>query len=59
MQPVRLMVVDDHKLFRRGLVALLAHEASLEVAGEAGDAGEAVRHAQALQPDVIDRKSVV
>lgn len=53
MSPVRLLVVDDHNLFRRGLVALLAHEPSLVVAGEAGDAGEAVRRAQALQPDVI------
>ena len=39
--PVRLMVVDDHTLFRRGLVALLASDASLAVVGEASDAGEA------------------
>jgi two-component system, NarL family, nitrate/nitrite response regulator NarL len=52
-QPVRLMVVDDHTLFRRGLVALLASDASLTVVGEASDAGEAVRKAAALQPDVI------
>ena len=51
--PVRLMVVDDHTLFRRGLVALLAGDASLRVVGEASDAGEAVRKAAALQPDVI------
>ncbi len=50
---VRLMVVDDHTLFRRGLVALLASDASLAVVGEASDAGEAVRKAAALQPDVI------
>lgn len=53
MPPVRLLVVDDHTLFRRGLVALLAGDATLEVAGEAADAAEAVRKAQALQPDVI------
>ena len=47
------MVVDDHTLFRRGLVALLASDASLAVVGEASDAGEAVRKAAALQPDVI------
>lgn len=52
-QPVRLMVVDDHTLFRRGLVALLASDAGLAVVGEASDAGEAVRKAAALQPDVI------
>ncbi len=51
--PVRLMVVDDHTLFRRGLVALLASDASLLVVGEASDAGEAVRKAALLQPDVI------
>jgi two-component system, NarL family, nitrate/nitrite response regulator NarL len=51
--PVRLLVVDDHTLFRRGLVALLAGDASLKVVGEASDAGEAVRQAGALQPDVI------
>ena len=51
--PVRLMVVDDHTLFRRGLVALLASDSSLNVVGEASDAGEAVRKAAVLQPDVI------
>jgi len=50
---VRLMVVDDHTLFRRGLVALLASDSSLAVIGEASDAGEAVRKAATLQPDVI------
>jgi len=51
--PVRLLVVDDHTLFRRGLIALLAQEPALRVVGEAGDAGEAQHRAQALQPDVI------
>jgi two-component system nitrate/nitrite response regulator NarL len=51
--PVRLMVVDDHTLFRRGLVALLASDGSMAVVGEASDAGEAVRKAASLQPDVI------
>jgi two-component system, NarL family, nitrate/nitrite response regulator NarL len=53
MSPVRLLVVDDHTLFRRGLVALLAADATLHVVGEAGDAAEAVRKAQALQPDLV------
>ena len=51
--PIRLLVVDDHTLFRRGLVALLAADSSLKVVGEAADAGEAVRRAGELQPDVI------
>jgi two-component system nitrate/nitrite response regulator NarL len=51
--PIRLLVVDDHTLFRRGLIALLAADARFTVVAEAGDAGEAQRHALALQPDLI------
>jgi two-component system nitrate/nitrite response regulator NarL len=50
---IRVLVVDDHTLFRRGLKALLEADGRFEVVGEAGDAGEAQRHAQATQPDVI------
>ncbi len=53
MAPVRLLVVDDHTLFRRGLVALLAADPGVLVIGEAGDAAEAVRQARAQHPDVI------
>ena len=53
MTPVRLLVVDDHTLFRRGLVALLGADSSLEVVGQGADAGEALRLAGTLQPDVI------
>lgn len=53
MKPPRLLVVDDHTLFRRGLVALLASDSSLDVVGQAADAGEALRLAAALKPDVI------
>ncbi|MCW5635270.1 MAG: response regulator [Rubrivivax sp.] len=41
--PIRLMVVDDHTLFRRGLVALLAADGRFEVVGEAGDAAQALQ----------------
>lgn len=51
--PIRLLVVDDHTLFRRGLTALLASQPHLQVVGEAADAGEAMRRAAELQPDVI------
>jgi len=51
--PLRLLVVDDHTLFRRGLIALLSQYDSVTVVGEAGDAGEAQRRAAALQPDLI------
>jgi two-component system nitrate/nitrite response regulator NarL len=51
--PIRLLVVDDHNLFRRGLVALLAQDRRLQVVGEAGDANQALNLAQRLQPDLI------
>ncbi|GAA6142124.1 response regulator [Hydrogenophaga sp. 5NK40-0174] len=50
---VRLMLVDDHNLFRRGLRALLAQDDRLEVVCEAGDVGEALRCLEKDQPDVI------
>jgi two-component system, NarL family, nitrate/nitrite response regulator NarL len=50
---IRIMVVDDHTLFRRGLTALLQRDPQFEVVGDAGDAGEAQRRAQELQPDLI------
>ncbi len=50
---IRILVVDDHTLFRRGLTALLQRDPQFEVVGDAGDAGEAQRRVQALQPDVI------
>lgn len=53
MIPIRLLVVDDHTLFRRGLIALLREDARFQVVGEAADAGEAQRRASELQPDLI------
>jgi len=50
---ITLFVVDDHTLFRRGLIALLQQYDGLEVVGEAGDAAEALRLAPALQPDIV------
>jgi len=50
---IRILVVDDHTLFRRGLTALLQRDPQFEVVGDAGDAGEAQRRAQALRPDLI------
>ncbi len=53
MTSIRLLVVDDHNLFRRGLIALLGQDGRFSVVGEAGDAGEAQRAAARLQPDMI------
>jgi two-component system nitrate/nitrite response regulator NarL len=51
--PIRVLVVDDHTLFRRGVTALLAGDARFAVVAEAGDAGEAQRRAAETRPDVI------
>ena len=51
--PIRILVVDDHTLFRRGITALLARDPQFEVIADAADAGEAQRRAQELQPDLI------
>lgn len=50
---ITVFVVDDHNLFRRGLVALLSQDEGLRVVGEAGDAAEALRLVPVLQPDII------
>ncbi|WP_426148530.1 response regulator [Polaromonas sp. DSR2-3-2] len=53
MKTVRLLVVDDHNLFRRGLVALLSQDARFEVTSQAGDMGEALRCLERDRPDLI------
>ena len=50
---LRVLVVDDHALFRRGLQMVLEQEQDLELVGEASDGHEAVEKAQELMPDVI------
>ncbi len=53
MNAIKLLVVDDHTLFRRGLIALLSQDARMQVVGEAGDVGEALRAAERVSPDLI------
>ena len=50
---LRVMVVDDHALFRRGLEMVLGNEPDLELVGEASDGQEAIEKAQETMPDVV------
>lgn len=52
-EPIRVLVVDDHALFRRGLEIVLAQEEDIQVIGEAGDGAEAVEKAADLLPDIV------
>ena len=50
---VRVLLVDDHAMLRKGMVALLGEEADIEVIGEAGDGEQAIAQARELNPDVV------
>jgi DNA-binding NarL/FixJ family response regulator len=52
-EPIRILVVDDHKLFREGLAALLNAAVETAVVGEAATGQEAITQAAAVTPDVI------
>jgi DNA-binding NarL/FixJ family response regulator len=50
--PIRVLVVDDHPLFRDGLAALLSTQPDLELVAEAGNGTEAIERYRAVRPDV-------
>ncbi len=52
-EPIRVLVVDDHALFRRGLEMVLAQEPDIELCGEASDGAEAVAKAAETLPDIV------
>lgn len=53
MSKVRVLLVDDQNLFRRGLATVLASSEDIEVVGEAADGRDAVDKARSLRPDVV------
>jgi two-component system NarL family response regulator len=52
-EPIRVLVVDDHALFRRGLQMVLGAETDIEVVGEASDGAEALKVAAETTPDIV------
>src|ERR1051326_1171559 len=52
-QQIRIVIADDHPIFRDGLRRLLEAEADLKVLGEASDGAEAVKLAKQLKPDIL------
>lgn len=52
-EKIRVLLVDDHVLFRSGVKALLQRHDDFEVLDEAGDGLEGIKRARSLQPDVI------
>lgn len=52
-EPIRILISDDHTLFREGLAALLRSVADIEVSGEAATGEQAISQARSLQPDVV------
>jgi NarL family two-component system response regulator LiaR len=51
--PIRVMIVDDHAMVRKGLITFLMNEPGLELVGEARDGREAIEYCEPLQPDVV------
>jgi len=52
-EPKKVIIVDDHILFREGLISLFRSAPDYEVVGEAGSVQEAIEYAHSLQPDII------
>ena len=53
MAPIRVLLVDDHEVARRGIRSVLSSDANLDVVGETADGEEAVKKAKELHPTIV------
>lgn len=53
MDPIKVLIADDHALFREGLRMLLTQESEIQIVGEATQGDEALSMAEALEPDIL------
>jgi len=53
MKPIRVLLVDDHPLFRKGLASLVSKEEGFKVVGEAQDGAEALKKTHEFKPDLV------
>jgi DNA-binding NarL/FixJ family response regulator len=53
MEPLRILLADDHVMFRRGIASLLGNRSDVVVVGEAGDGEQAITLARSTTPDII------
>ena len=53
MSKIRVLLTDDHTLFRQGIHTLLAEESDIDVVGEAANGTESVEQITSLRPDVV------
>ncbi len=53
MEPIKVLLADDHAIVRNGIKLLLENESNIEVIGEASDGEEAIRQSDLLNPDIL------
>ncbi len=53
MEPIKVLIADDHRLVREGLAAMLSLQRDIQVVGQAADGDEALSKCRSLDPDVV------